>query len=1366
MTQRCIRLRPSRRPALTPILLSILLAQLSPTARGQAADVDPRGEWAVEVRDALQLYVAGRCREAWRLCNTLARHSRDPRVLREAEVIRGLCLLGGDTRKDVELGAALVSGAADDDPTLAGRPEVLLAMGVGKATLHETSAALGLLQQAADEFMRRGMSARRAVALAAQARVWAIHNEWPTTPNLQARRPDNADEAMLIRVERIRDLRTRAADLNGGQIALDQIDLTLAQLLMGDAARAGEGRTLLEALAGRDARNVAIAEAKLKLGALREQDGQWTEALNLYRSVAASGLGPAAATAERAAASVTRPQLVIDTPATAPPNVPLPIKLRARNVGAVTLEVRAVDLEGWLTEHQGQLDTSRLPASGALQVRQEYTTRPTRQYDWWQPTDAAMLQAGPGAYVVIASAHTASGHVLESRALVVLSGIQATVVAGARRALVWTNPRARTGELVPNDGRALFWMRGSFVPTRVSIADGMGTFALPGEARVFRDKRWVCLLDVGGNPALCAGQLPPRPGPDNRPTQAIVIGAAAPAPPGSVKRLAGQLLSATGHPANLAGATASLELRDAMDVVALEQPVALDAVGMFDVEVPIGDKLADSVQRVVLRYNGHVLTNVLGRFTFAVTPLDPSPLDVTTTVSPPSEPWDHHVRGQTTARYPWSREMCHRGIGGVIRFLGLPTSADNRPPTPILPAEFHTHGKDSDKGAFDVFLEQLELPPGPMAVGVWTLNRGWDGRAARSRDYELMRAAAPHAWLRHEPADARVGAALRVMLGWFDPHGQTLLQEPVITVRQGTEEIARLSLSRESAGWQTHAWYPPAAGEYELTAELLANNETRLPVRKRISVAAAPEPTSSPLHIEATAVTVEDRHGVRVSLTGDHQGPILLVLRTDEPLAATNVGIVVGAAEVTIAAADPIPQGASVLAVGLGPEGPRILCRARIAPAADRRPVLGLQTPTTEIALGADLHVELSCQTPDGETPDGTVLLRWTAADDGSATAWLPGMPAETVEDASAALTLSGTFATGADEPTPGLVSPPPTLPEAARAALASGATLGHVRLRIVAGHGTARIPLPDEPGAYHVTAWLVTDDGRTADAELLARVRPGVTARVHLPARLTVGDRITAAVRVENSAGAPASARIRLEANDNLDIASRHWHDGEQALVAEDGVLTLELGANESRLLVATVEATRAGPAELRAGLESADKTRVCAASCTVLDEVKPPTPSAATPIVIRRSIWVIESPEIELAGALGQSPDHPQPSRLRLPADAPATAGEYIVIRDEMEVPGRLTDVTWRQRLPATTLSIVFEPQKLLTQGEVSTRRLDELTYTIPNLEAGHCVHEVVVVAARAGACALPPPRIEWRGADVPLVVEPAITRINVRE
>ena len=311
--------------------------------------------------------------------------------------------LRGPSRADRQAGLAEIGQLYREHQDLAQRPECNLALGVARSEMSETTAGLELIEAAAEGFAARGENERLAAALVELAETWSRHNEWESTPpRFGVSKPLSSLQAGQTRRQQIARVRERIATLPESADSLAQVDLIAAQELLRGGESVAAGLQMLEELAAAPQVTPPIATAIETLADRHEADRRWQDASKLYERLVREGDRATAEKARQKLAAFTRPQLRLEVPPSAPTGRPIQLSIAARNVSAIQVEVRKLDLQAWLTARQGRLNEALLPVAGSVQLSQRIDTPAPQPHDWWESANAGKpdFEAPPGAYVV------------------------------------------------------------------------------------------------------------------------------------------------------------------------------------------------------------------------------------------------------------------------------------------------------------------------------------------------------------------------------------------------------------------------------------------------------------------------------------------------------------------------------------------------------------------------------------------------------------------------------------------------------------------------------------------------------------------------------------------------------------------------------------------------------------------------------------------------------------------------------------------------------------------------------------------------------------------------------------------------------
>lgn len=1366
-----------------------LLVAFALADAGRAAD-----DWPPELGGALAAYYADDFAEARRRGAEVAPDDAD--LQREARLLEALCELRSAVGRNDALSArSRLAQLVRDDPGLGQRPECHLAYGVCQTRLFETADALDHLDRAVAGFQAANQPARVAAALVATAEAWAVHGEWELLdPRFGAPPRPAPAEADRIRRARMVETRAAAAQLPAGATAAARIDVVIARY----ALAAGEHESALltlEQLAAEAPRTVASTDAALLLAEQHEADARFAAALPLYDRVAAGGAAAAAQLAGERAAEIRRPQCALNVPRVVSTNAAADLQLRCRNVERIDLEVRRIDLQSWLTERRGRFVESQLRTDGGVQLARSLVPQPAAPHAWWDAatlTEPVRVTAAAGAYVVTAQVHGADGGRTTISRLLLVSDLRATGFIGAREAVLWvTHAEAHPP---PHPPRAEFWMHHSFVPTRpVFDGNGVARFALPAEARVLRDKRWACLVASGDHLALCEGELGPRASGAAEPRVALLGAPAAPAV-GERFQLVGLLWRERGPPSPPDGpAAVEIEVLDGLGRSYYRGAAAVTSADTFATSVPIAPEMAGQDLRVVVRQAGQVIEQVRGRFSFRVPAFDVTPLAASVRL-PARLPSDAaFLSGRVTAAYPWGTPAAGCSVALAFRAVELTSTdwlAGGGASPPIV-----MRGFLDEAGRFDFTFRLTDFPfaSRPLAIGVWAHVEGWDERAAYAVAKTLAGDGPAFLAGAALPAVPAVGVPFQIRARWFDP--ALLAAEPPrarLTEPDGRQHALRLFATPD--GPRTAAWRPQRPGVHDVELMLTLRDGSTIGQRFAVEVAPAHDSTADAdaVALSATRVPAETESNtsaddaIEATLQGGASGPLLLLAFGSEPWGAAVLPGVNGAATVHIPLAAPSADSVYVRVVRLTASGPHTLAETMASDARDPDAELRLDAVVCAAGPGEPLTLSARCTRGDGTPAAASVVARLMDAADTGHVHWLPGQTR--LAELAGASGVSA-FGFGGAEPRP-FGEPTATGESAAAAArgdaglelsaaLHEGGTLALAHEQI-AGEGTLRIERPAGAGPLRVVLIARDAAGRTAFATLPIDPAPGLSPRLALPARLTVGDRSTATLLLENPKRERALVTVGLTPSDTLHVDAVRAHALGRSIpvAAADGKWTLELPPAGRVALNVAVEAVRAGPSALRAAIECGAFTEVARARGDVHDPS--PAAPAASVIRIRRTLLrMIAEYDPKLHDAAGGLTGLYDPLRRSwsyevLNSGDAIPVGSLIAVREDVSIIPPLSDPrfaapigpTWSQALPPCFVPVApgSVPEHLI--GRPGTPLLDRLDWRTDGLQPQEYRHEYAVIAVRPGVYQLAAPQIVERGEALGVALEPADLRIRVTD
>lgn len=1293
----------------------------------RAAD-EPRA-WAPAVLDALRAYHDGQLELSQGMAQRVLSGDVPQAARRDAQALIAMCLLRSPARSDCLEGRARLAELAREDPAYEDEPECNLAYGIGQTTLAETAKALDALAAAADAFAARGQPQRYCAALAALAATWARHTEWELTPpRFGVALPAGVDAANAARRERIEALIEQLRGLPENDEALATAELVLARYLLDTGQDTGQARGILARLAAAPRLRGPWLEAAGLHARACEDAGRIDAAIQLYERIGAEGSGEWAREAAERLRTLREPQLELDVAARARGGVPVDVHLRARGVRSVRLEVRQVDLEPWLASAKTRGLEEMLAEAGSLHAAQDFDVGGVAPGAWWDTTEldpSPRLELPAGSYAVVARAGTAAGRELAVKRLLIVSDLEACCVVGRKTALLYVALPAG----MASAPTARFWMQPSFTATKPVFEGSLARFALPAEAFIMQDKRWLCLVRAGEQLALLRGRLTTE-----TPIPRVFLTAGPPAPEvGQTLYVAGRLLHVE-TAADIPGDTRPLriELVDAADRLVDARDVVSGPLGTFSAAFPIGVELGGRHLRVIPRAAGRVLENVAGRVSCAVP--EPDAAEFRVRLSSPT--WlrgDAAVlEGLVQAEYPWGTRPRTARVHGTFQAAVLPGPDALGTPRTLDPLEWSARLDRSGRGSFALSSGELGVSGVPMVIGVEARVDSQAGRSGVGYAEVLLSHERPYAWLACEPAEARVGEPLRLGVGWFDPDGMPASPPGRLVIRRDEGILAELPLEPGGAGLISPTWVPREPGHYQVRAEVPVVGRAPLAVSRALRVAPGAMRGADGPQVRCTARLAEADAGAAVlgELTGTWSGPLLAVLEAGEPMAAVPLPGLDGSASFTLPLEGNGDGGLRVRVLGFAASAARELAVADVAvPAAPIR-ALRLKTATADVWPGSTVTVTAECDA-GGEFPAHAALMLRLARVTSSV--------------------LGGQRGTARwsdlGPPTPATVSSGPTL-------WCEGAEITAPRMEFP-------VPIPAEPGLYLVSATLWPSAGAAASETLLLDARRGVRLWLDVPRQMTVGDRTIMAVGIENGDDEPLSLTVRLDPGAGLTLESvRGLGDG--ATVASDklGQVAVELGVGAQVWLHATVEAAVVGDGSASAVVVLGDRQSHARRPYAVVSAISPS--GSAEVVTIRRTL------EVWRAAGADRVPGSDEAASFWLPQRwAPGDRlqpGDLVQVREEFDVRGPGRDFIWVQRLPPTCWAPEGARFRGTPVGEPLGGPGDALRFQVSSLGAGAYTHEYFVEAVRPGVASLPVPSWHGEGTPATIRVEPDDLRLIV--
>ncbi len=1339
------------------------LAMAGRWAGGQEITGQAR-QWSPQVTVALEFYLAGDYQAAQQACRQIIAKSTDPQAQRDAAVIEALCLSRMEGRADRLEGRARLRQLSAEDPSLLVDPECNLAYGIAQTALAETAEALDCLDRAAASFAAQGRPDRQAEALLALAEAWSRHGEWPATPaRFGVQPPQSPDEARAVRRAQIEAVRARLEGLPDQDEALDRLDLLLAGYLLEADQASAEGWAILERLAAGRKLNCARAAAAWKLGQRCEAVGDRAAALLLYRRLQKEWQGDLARDAEQRVKEITRPQIVVDVPATVRPGQTIRPRLIVHGLESTELEVRQVDVAGWLADAGTRVSEAFLPESGSVRLARKLDTRASHEYGWWdsdQLDQPPELLAEPGAYVVLAKAVGEDGRVVTAKRLVLVSDLVTLCCAGREHALIWLVPSG----IGPGNGsdrppEAKFWMNRSFVPTEVALTGQVTRLALPAEARVMRDKGWVCLAQRGEHLSLCRGQLPTAASSEPAPRAALLAGPPV-LSPGQSLYVAGVLLDAQpGGRKFGSDARVELEILDSLDNLRLSRSVPVSEGGMFTTTVSIPRDLVGQHLRVLARYQRARLENVAGRVPVRVLPSESVGYRVGLELPswlPESSPV---LSARVRAEYPWGTRVCKARARARFQAAWLPTADNDWGPTsPRLRREGDLEGGET---TLTVPLEEFGTSQGPRVVRVEAKVFSLDGREGVAEAKVLVGPGRPQAWLTHTPARALTGQEVQFCLGWFDPDGLVPAELPEIVVRRDGVEIARLRTHPEPRGLVSESWRPIEPGLYEADTALVTFGSAPVALTHRVEVGdAAVEPPSSPIACTAHLARREGQPVVRVRLEGRSAGPVLVLAEDGDPQAAESLPRLAGSTEVLL----PLPvepdTALRVVVVEPAGDGCNVLCIRQVGPDPLEKVELRLAEPPGEVRPGTTVRLEARCSAPAGTS----LIARLVEAGSPGCSEPYPESAGsmERITPGVVISCASGARISGPTHGSPGSGRFDSSEVRALWSPWWQEATLWATSLTPEDERVELAIPLPTAPGLYRLLLLARSPGGATAAASAILDGRHGLRIQVDAPKWLTLGDRTLLAVLVRNDEARSVDARLRCRLDEGLRGESGYIDIDGQPISAADPArpISITLPARSCAWLHFDAEAVTPGQWRMAAEVSADGLT---GRAETEYEVRVPEAPADGTAVVrIKRTLMASSvplPPESQADWQAGQSSDWVTVTR-----DSWLSPGQFLLVKEEFVLPQIQQGINWTQPVPAICQAAGRQGPTLRSIGARESGPPDVLVFQAAELAAGTHVHEYMLAVVRPGDCVLPAPVLRVGDVRLPVRVEPGDLRLTV--
>jgi hypothetical protein len=512
--------------------------------------------------------------------------------------------------------------------------------------------------------------------------------------------------------------------------------------------------------------------------------------------------------------------------------------------------------------------------------------------------------------------------------------------------------------------------------------------------------------------------------------------------------------------------------------------------------------------------------------------------------------------------------------------------------------------------------------------------------------------------------------------------------------------------------------------------------------------------------------TEGDRSGVRVQLRGAATGPLLVLVETDDPLAAHSVDQLAGAADLFIPLDSPPTAGTRVSVVGTDGDATAVLCTADVAPDPQQAVQVSLAPPSDDIWPGRTSIVKVACRTGSRLPRGATLIARLIDATGAGFADWQPGRRPPEPPAPSRNVVVTSSRDTGAPasqpaEPPPATTRSTPTN-EILLGALSGPETLWSTAVEITADVTDLPVPLPTTPGVYRLIAVVCTPDGRMASDMTLLDARRGVRVALDVPARLTLGDRTIVAARLENGYPQAAPVQVQLATGDGLAVESV-WYispAGEKVRSKPGEALEINLPGSGYVWAYADVEAARVGADRVAMAVTAQGATHAAERVYEVLSTNAPAETDA--PVSIQRTVLlgtVIEEPPSEEHEHL-----HPTWRWDELSPQDRLVPGQLLRVDEKVVSNKPLAGLRWSQRLPTTCAMVRGEPRPVETIGSRESGRADVMTFRATEVKAGEHLHAYYLAVIRPGACVLPLPELRVGDERIPVHVEPADLRVIV--
>ncbi len=1337
---------------------AMLLALVPPAAVVAAQTFSE--DWRPELTPALHAYRIGELAEAERLAELLAGDTRDERVRIDARTLQAMVQLQSQTRDARLAGQTLLRRISEQSPEVLQRPEVLLALGQGRTALHETSAALEALEQAATLYAAADDSAGLAETYAALARLWCVYGEWELTPrHFDIPHPQTAEQARNTRRAQIAAVRTRAEQQ--APAILPTIDLILGEFLLGDDATHNDGVALLGTLAARKPFDDNAAAAALALARFFEQRGQTADALPLHRRVAASELPGRSDEARKALERLQRPTLEADIPPVTPAGRPLEIVLRGRGLAEVQVEVRRVELAGWLEQQRGAFAAESLPVSGSLVFSRKLSAGGDALSSWSSEDDQPLAaDVQPGAYVVSVVAQCADRPPLSLRRLALVSDLHAAAVVRGGRAAVWawSSASGSAGAAAASPGvvdladlEGTFWVAGSRLSRTLEFERGVASLALPTAALSAESGGWMCVVQAADHLALVHGR-PPR---LDAAREKIALTVSPPfARAGESIRVQGVLLG-TRDPTTDEAVT--IELRDAMNEVLASAQTASQPDGVVTAQLTLPPDQAGKTLSLIAQRGARAIENIYGRLAVVVASEDEAPVRVSARLPRWWSPEMTPPLVEITAEYTWGLPMESARGSFALRGARLPFGPNESERLVIG----HPIGKRfpfdaRGRARLPLPLADLRLPEGPAALGVWPrAAHGGERRVAGEPASVLRAPQAAHVWVDVLTPDPTIDRPVDFRVGFVNAGAAMAGIRPTLRIERDGQFLTELAVWKTADGFRCEPLYLGQAGSYQAIASVPLESGELLEATIPFDVTGG-RGNEELSEFRAAVGPSISAGGAVVRLDGRIDAPLLVALCDESAVTARSLPGLNGPTEVALDLPAPPSPAASVVLIAGDAGRLRLLRQVQLEPRPADRLQIDLRPRTERATPGQGFTLDALTRRADGSTPPFQVLARLVPQGDGFESPAQPGAVRDPLfSRAPGAAVFVGANPGGAAAPEPALIIEDfPLLPLPIGEALLDSLTLDQTAAQTFAGIARLELTLPTRPGLFRLHAVVRSRDRTFETASMLIDTRDALNASVDLPATLRLGDRSTLSLLLEWPGPDAAPATVRVDADSGLDVGPASVASPPNLAGENTGEgLRLDLPAGRRVRIIAPLEAAAVGQAEVRIRIEVNGAVRELHTRSNVLPILAAASAPADAPAIrVTRSLHRLESRMPELVpGEVVRGAVRPEWIITPLEPAGRLRPGELVLVRELVESSEPLGGILWQQDAASTCITAKVDPADFPAIGTPEPPRISGWGWRLGELGPGRHRHEYVLSIVRAGTAHIPAPQVETDGRPV---------------